>query len=178
MSDFNKHPNFEYIRKCYSNPLYGTFFNKTNNELIRIFHDDGWLEFKHESRNYKMTDIRVKALKETQYVGYTKMAEYEKKSEYRISKFKETITYLQQYGSVILIRMPLDEDFLKLENGFFENFDDRMMKISATYNIPYFNYSRDHNYKTYDGSHLFSESAKTFTKNVCIDIKNYQKNQP
>lgn len=179
MSDFNKHPNFEYIRKCYSSPLYKTFFNKTNkDELIQIFHNDGWLEFKQKSRNYKMTDIRIKALKETQYVGYTKMAEYEKKSEYRISKFKETITYLQQYGSVILIRMPLDEDFLKLEYSFFENFDDRMIQISSIYNIPYFNYSRDHNYKTYDGSHLFSESAKKFTKNVCIDIKNYQKNQP
>lgn len=179
MDDFNKHPNFEYIRKCYSSPLYKTFFNKTNNdELIRVFHDDGWLEFKNESRNYKMTDTRIKTLKKIQYEGYTKMALYEKKSEYRISKFKETITYLQQHGTVILIRMPLDEDFLQLENDFFENFDNRIIEISIAYKVPYFNYTTSKKYKTYDGSHLFSESAKRLTKKICDDIKSHQKSLP
>lgn len=175
MTDFNKSPNFEYIRKCYGKPLYISFLPKKPS--IREIHSDGWMNFKSKIGNYKIKDSHVKLWKKQNLYAFEKVYNYERISDYRISKFKETVSYLKKYGEVILIRMPFDKDFLELENKIWSNFNNDIQQIAEINNIPYFDYSQTNKeYKTYDGSHLFGESAKKFTKQLCDDIKNYPQN--
>ncbi|AOW21717.1 hypothetical protein [Urechidicola croceus] len=171
MTKFNMNPNFEYIRKCYDGSLYRGFIGSPEN--IRKSHTNGWIEFKEGFGSYKVSETQIKGWKEENFLGYLKVGENQIKSEYRISKFEQTITYLKKHGKVVLVRLPLDKDFVDLENNFWKNFDNEMATISENQNVPYLNYTTASNtYETFDGSHLFGYSAKLFTKKLCDDIKN------
>lgn len=172
MTNFNKTPNFEYIRKCYGQPLYTSLIPK--NKSIREIHSDGWMNFKSKIGNYTVKDSQVQLWKKQNLYAFEKVYNYEKISDYRIKKFKETLSYLTQHGTVILVRMPFDRDFLELENKIWKNFNSDIQQIANNYSIPYLDYSlTNEEYKTYDGSHLFGESAMKFTQKLCDDIKNY-----
>lgn len=177
MTQFNSNPNYEYIRKYYEEPLYkGLYDGKIS---LKKAHKDGWVEFKSNlGGNYSVSEKQIKYWKEETLLGYKQVAENQVKSEYRIKKFNELISFLKKFGSVIIVRLPLDNDFIILENSFWKTFDIDIDIITKKHNIPYFNYSTsDKKYDTFDGSHLFGYSAKEFTKDLCDDIKSYQKNR-
>jgi hypothetical protein len=173
MTYFNLNPNFEYVRKCFDGSLYRAFIGSP--EIIRKSHKDGWIEFKEGFENYTVSKKQIDGWKEENRLGYIKVGDMEVKSEYRISKFKETVLYLQNYGRVVLVRMPLDKDFIELENKHWSNFDTRMNEIANNLDVSLFNYSKTTgDFRTFDGSHLFGTSAIKFTKILCEDIINSQ----
>lgn len=173
MTNFNSQPNYEYVRKCYDGSLYRGLLKPQ--KMFVVIHKDGWLEFK--SRNIskeKQEAIKEQWMKQTND-SYRQIVKYQKKSEYRLQMLEKTIQYLNKFGTVILTRMPIDSSFLALEDNFWPGFNDRMNAISKENNIQYFDFSLTGNqYNTYDGSHLYSESAKRFTKTLCDSIKKYQ----
>ncbi|MDC9722466.1 MAG: hypothetical protein PSN34_06795 [Urechidicola sp.] len=88
---------------------------------------------------------------------------------------EETVNYLNNYGTVIVTRLPIDSSFLLLEDNFWPDFNERIEVISKRQQVPYLNFSTTgYLYNSYDGSHLYSESAKIFTKTLCDSIKIYQ----
>ena len=100
----------------------------------------------------------------------------DEKSQYRIDSFIKLIQFLKEKGHVFIIRIPADADIIEFENDIWQGFDKEFDSITKKHNVPYFNYSNKSNeYKTYDGSHLESESAKKFTKQLSLDIKNHLK---
>ena len=87
--------------------------------------------------------------------------EYSKERERHLVNLIEK---LNQHGIVCLVRMPIDQEILKAENRFISDFDVKMEKIAEKQNIIYLNYSNNMAYSTYDGSHLYSNSAIRFTR--------------
>lgn len=173
MTNFNSHPNYEYVRKCYDGSLYRGLL-KPQEMLINI-HPDGWLEFKSRKLSKEKQDAIKEHWMKLTNNGYRQVAKYQKKSEYRMQMLEETINYLNNYGTVIITRLPIDSSFLALEDNFWPDFNKRINVISNRQQVPYFDFSTTGNlYDSYDGSHLYGESAKRFTKTLCDSIKIHQ----
>lgn len=174
MSDLNSHPNYQYIRRYYSEPLYKGFYNAKSK--IKKPHPDGWLEFQSTlGDSYSVTENQVKFWSEQTYTGYKIVAKNGMKSKYRIAKFIETINFLENYGTVLLVRLPIDKEVIELENSLWPTFNNEMKLIANQNQAKYVNYTvTEKKYKTFDGSHLFGSSAKEFTKTLCDDIKTLQ----
>lgn len=169
VKNLNTNPNFEYIRKCFESSLYQGF--TIPQSKFKKFHDNGWAEFKDDNLSNNTISVRKNILTKRQ----KKQLPLQKFSEYRVNKFKETIEYLKKHGQVVLVRLPFDDDFVKIEDNAFINFNKDMTDIAQEFNVPFFNYTlKKEKYKTYDGSHLTSKSAIKFTEQLCEDIKKYQ----
>ena len=173
MTHFNSQPNYEYIRKCYDGSLYRGLL-KPQKMYVDI-HPDGWLEFKSKKIDKEKLAVKRKLWMEQTNNSYQQILKHQKKSEYRMQMLEETISYLKNYGTVVVTRIPIDPDFLILENNFWTDFNQRMNIITDRQNVPYLDFSKTGNlYKTYDGSHLYGDSAKRFTKTLCDSILKYQ----
>lgn len=171
LDNFNEDPNIEYIRKCYGDPLYKAFY--PDKYSLRVIHDDGWIEFlDHLGEWYTVSEEEIELWKLHTKYYYRQLSQYEKKSTYRISQFERMIDYLKKRGHVAIVRMPADNDLIELENGFWPEFDGEMARIASKFEVPYINYTDEEmKYRTYDGAHLFGESAKEFTARMSKDIK-------
>ncbi len=175
INNLTKKPNYDYLISKYESPLYSTFFDKKNWRHL-VSHNNGWNEVILISENDTITEADINNWKSQTIDYYKREVEKIRVSNYRMSYFIKTIEFLKTKGSVFLIRMPSDISVLKFAKNNWSDFDHDMDSVSTLYNVPYFNYSSQSNeYKTYDGSHLESESAKKFTKQLCLDIKNYLK---
>ena len=173
LSHFNSQPNYEYIRKCYDGSLYRGLL-KPQKMYVNI-HQDGWLEFKSRKLSKEKQEVNKKIWMEQTNNSYQQILKYQKKSEYRLQMLEETINYLNNYGTVIITRIPIDSSFLALEDAFWVDFNEQMNIISKRQKVSYFDFSdTGDNYNTYDGSHLYGESAKKFTKTLCDSIKIHQ----
>ena len=173
MTNFNSHPNYEYVRKCYGQSLYRGLIKSP--KMHFTIHQNGWVEFKSKKISADKLKAQKKYLMEKTNNGYRQVLKYQKKSEYRLQMLEETINYLNNYGTVVITRLPIDSSFLALEDNFWPDFNERIKVISNRQNIPYFDFSTTgYLYNSYDGSHLYSESAKRFTKTLCDSIKMHQ----
>lgn len=157
-------PNIEHFFKNYS------FFHfKALIKRNSIVHQDGWLE------EFYLTDdtTTLNKWRQTQVDLYQKFSKKWKQSDYRMKKFEETVAFLKQYGTVVLVRLPVDKDILASERAFWPAFDAEMQRVSKQSGIDYLNYTvTPHNYRLYDGLHLDKKSGALFTKSVADSIKN------
>ncbi|MEC3908033.1 hypothetical protein VOI54_13460 [Tamlana sp. 2201CG12-4] len=175
IDDFTSSPNYNYIINTYGAPLYNSLHD-LDQWQHRISHQNGWNEVRLKNGRNIITDKDIEYWKSLTFKFYNLKIKTEQLSTYRYNYFVKTIKYLKTKGEVILTRMPSDKDFLNFENTYWGNFDFEIDSIANRYHIPYFNYSKQFNsYKTYDGSHLESKSAKRFTKQLSKDIKVYLK---
>ncbi|MDO5971136.1 hypothetical protein Q4Q35_15110 [Flavivirga aquimarina] len=169
-------PNYNYIMNAYGAPLYNGLHN-LDQWNHRISHQNGWNEIKLKNNHNIITDKDIEHWKSLTVKFYNEKIKLEQLSTYRYNYFIKTIEYLKTKGKVFLTRMPSHTDLLKFENEHWGRFDFEMDSIANLHDIPYLNYSKQsNNYKTYDGSHLESESAKRFTKRLATDIKTYLSN--
>ncbi len=173
MTNFNSQPNYEYVRKCYNGSLYRGLL-KPQKMFVNI-HPDGWLEFKSKKLSKETQEANKKRWMKQTNDSYLQILKYQKKSEYRLQMLEETINYLNNYGTVIITRLPVDSSFLALEDNFWPDFNERIKVISNRQDIAYFDFSlTGGSYNSYDGSHLYGDSAKRFTKTLCDSIKKFQ----
>ncbi len=167
-------PNYNYIINNYSEPLYNAFYSRKPEH--QISHNNGWNEIILYTEHDTITNNTIKYWKSLTIKRNIKRVNTDEKSQYRIDSFIKLIKFLKEEGHVFVIRIPADTDIIKFENDVWQGFDKEFDSITKKYNVPYFNYSnKSDEYKTYDGSHLESESAKKFTKQLSLDIKNYLK---
>lgn len=173
INNFTSAPNYDYIINNYETSLYNTLHN-LDMWNHRTSHKNGWNEIKLKSYQDTIKDKDINYWKSLTLRFYEKKIKTDGLSEYRYEYFIKTIQYLKTKGTVFLTRIPSDEDLVEFGNKKWVKFDVEMDSISSVYNIPYFNYSKQSiKYKTYDGSHLESESAKKFSKVLSDDIKSY-----
>ena len=173
MSNFNSQPNYEYIRKCFEGSLYRGLLGPQ--KLFVNIHPDGWLEFKTKKHSEEKRKANKDHWMKLTNDSYRQIVKYQKKSEYRLQMLEETINYLNKYGTVIITRMPIDSSFLALEDNFWSDFNERINVISNRQQVPYFDFSTTGDiYNSYDGSHLYGDSAKKFTKTLCDSIQKFQ----
>lgn len=170
MRFMNFSPNVEYLVKNYSYFKFNTLFNnnyKLHKNGWSEFHLDGWLE----ENNFPQNKEAFLERKQSQIELYSNKAKKESVSQYRLNWLNKTIVYLQQYGKVVLVRMPIDKEILEIENKFWSHFDDEIKAISKNRKIDYFNFSTNI-WSTYDGQHLDVYGSKKFTIKLSELIKN------
>ena len=107
-----------------------------------------------------------------------KIATYKKKlnqhsglSKYRMRYLKKTIELLIGHGRVYLVRLPVHDAMLEIEDQLIPGFDELILKLSQDYGIDYINGTLLRNdYQYTDGNHLDIASAKAFSKYLAEQI--------
>ena len=168
----NSKPNFEYLIESYQEQYFKIInykFRKGDYQTLFV-NDDGWWEVNIVSDLFSQ-DYRVKNKLKT-YTSYLKRFK-SGLSEYRIGYLKKTLQLLQKHGEVVLVRMPIDNRMLELEDVLSQDFDFIIKELSKDVNLPYINgtvYNK--NYNTTDANHLTIESGKRFSSLLQIQLLN------
>lgn len=147
-------PNLEYFIKNYHYFHFKSIFRR-NNKL----HKNGWLE---ENNLPKDKQIFLE-WKSKQIEMFNNWKREWRVSEYRLKWLTNTVNYLNKFGEVKLVRLPLDIEILEIENKFWKHFDIDMNVISENTQVDYLNFSASNKWKTYDGHHLDKYGGKLFT---------------
>ncbi|WP_304343518.1 hypothetical protein [Chryseobacterium koreense] len=162
MTFVNCNPNFEYFIRNFKYFHFRSVIKQTA-EL----HKDGWLEESNLPKDQKT----LESWKNNQVLLYKSFAEKWKKSEIRKNDFISMVEFLKKNGKVILVRMPVDPQLLRVEYAFWSNFDSEMDDLSKRMSVKYINFSKDNKYQTYDGNHIDKHGGIVFTKELCDSIK-------
>lgn len=95
-----------------------------------------------------------------------------KKSENRLKYLDETIKYLQKYGKVVLVRIPVSSVAYKIENKYYGDFDSKISIVAKQNMVNYINYNKvKHNFYWTDEVHLNHSSMNDFSKILGFTIK-------
>lgn len=84
---------------------------------------------------------------------------------------EETLAFLKDYGTVVLVRMPSHPKILHIENTLDPEFDQKMMKLGAAMQVAYLNYSNVKEWNLKDGVHLTKNEAKRFSNMLAANLK-------
>jgi len=175
INTLTEHPNFDYISNCYPHSLYNAMY-PTNKWDNLVAHTNGWNEVKLKSATHTISKQDIKEWKQQAIDYYKKSLQEEVYNANRFQYFIKTISYLKEKGTVVLIRMPIDQDMLLLENETWFDFNKKIDSVAENQNVVYFDYSEKlADYQTFDGSHLLSESAQQFTEKLSEAIKTHLK---
>ena len=170
--NLNRHPNYEYVRKCFGRSLYKGILPH-DHRITTVFHENGWEEFRLKAGKYEIDQQQIKSWQDETVTGYTKIVDAlpEYIADYRMSWFRKTIEELKKYGSVYIVRLPIHKGVMGLEDRVWKDFDSDMNSVASHYNVAYLNYARTgEKYQTYDGSHLHSASAQKFSQDVALEV--------
>jgi hypothetical protein len=171
-------PNFFYLINSYDKPYYEVIKSKVwkiidnKNKPSTFVHDDGWLEV-----NTKMDSLsivkRVEKRIEAYHQDYLPVYQY---SALRLEYLKKTIRFLQNYGTVYLVRLPVSKVTLDIENQFMPDFNAKIDTLSAETNAPYNNINDSgERYLFVDENHLYKTSAEDVSKKIGYWILQYEK---
>lgn len=171
MHFFNSKPNFEYLYKNFSQPLFYLFARKiikaTGNENTYL-NKDGWLEVTVKMDSISM-EKRIKPKLEEYRV---KMLPDYKISSFRLRYLALTIQMLKKHGDVYLVRLPVHPEMLAIENQLSPDFDKIIDGICLKNNVKMINFEDECAlYKYTDGNHIYKESGKIVTTKIAEFIK-------
>lgn len=170
----NLKPNIEYLLESFNEKNEAILRNKNRKGLYQTFyvHDDGWLEVTIES-DMISEELRTK----NKISSYSKrLPNYKGFSQYRADYLIKTIELLKQYGDVYLVRIPVIEGMLAIENELVYDFDSRMNALASDHQIPYINmmpYNKAYNYT--DGQHLTVISGRQFSSDLAHQMDRLRK---
>ena len=170
----NVNPNIEYLveslGKKYADILRNR--NRKGDDLTYFIENDGWLHV-----NLKMDSLTKRKNIKYKVERYRdKLSFYRGISEYRILYLSKTIKFLKQYGKVYLVRVPVIESLLEIENELAPEFDDVINGIASKDKISYINmmpFNQKYGYT--DGNHLDVASGRQFSIDLADRIKALQK---
>lgn len=127
-------------------------FSTTNSKL----HKDGWFEV-----NIAMDPDQVENRINDKVLEYNKLAESYRFSKIRFNYLVKTIEYLKSQGKVYLVRMPVHQRLLEIENELVPNFNEILKPVIYSNQIPYLDFTPKNDAYSYtDGNHLYKEDAK------------------
>ncbi len=168
--DFTSNPNYSYIMNCYGNGLYTALIENRDWDNLTA-HNNGWNEISLESKSTPIGKTLMGDWKRQNLAYYHRQLSQLEIKPYRKEWFVKTIEFLKSEGSVYLVRMPVDREILNFENQSWKEFNSYIRGVALEKNIPYFDYSQEGGkFATYDGSHLYSETAKEFSTQLAKDI--------
>lgn len=166
LNTVNVNPNVEYLLESYdksiTNELNMIVLPPKNVMAITKVLDNG----KWDTKIIKDFNPKTKA-----ELNATKMREFNvrmaglKKSENRLNYLAETISFLQEHGQVVLVRMPISKTAYDIENKHYADFDGRIASITKSKKIDYINYNDiKHDFYWTDEVHLTHSSMNDFSK--------------
>lgn len=166
----NIKPNPFYLINNWDKKYYDLITEKQSNFFL---HDNGWLEI----------NIILDSIKEAENVD-NKVRKYRKNmllnaqfSKTRFRFLKETINFLKMYGDVYLVRLPIHEKMMQIDNALMPDFNFKMKEailISNGY-LDLTPLNADFNYT--DGNHLHKLSGKIVSEIVANWINESRPNQ-
>ena len=161
----SSNPNIPYLVNHYDKK-YIDIFKKSKKTLL--LHEDGWMEV-----NVAMDSIARERRLNNSIKHYHKLYVPDwKTSSLRFKYLEKTIDFLKNHGEVYLVRLPVHERLLELENNVTPDLDSRIQVICENFNVPYLNYAdSSSNYKYTDGIHLGKNSGARISKQVAEWIK-------
>ncbi|NER13980.1 hypothetical protein GWK08_11050 [Leptobacterium flavescens] len=160
-------PNFEYLVRNFNYFHFKSIVRRTSK-----MHKDGWLE----ESNLPKDSLTLNKWKEIQVELYSDYASRWKKSEFRLNHLQKLVEYLDKHGDVVIVRMPIDQKIMDIENNYWEGFDDDISRVASETNVKYINFSSHiEQYKTYDGNHLDKYGGVIYTRHLCDSIVKQQK---
>jgi len=160
-------PNFQYLYKNLKGHYKDIIVPPSKSMYL---HRDGWLEVKNIAMDslsvLKRTNEKVKTYR---YIDLPKA----KFSSLRLEFLLKTITYLKNYGQVYLVRLPVHNDIMQIENELMPNFD-HFINGAIDSSDGYLDLTEYNNkFQFTDGNHLY----KTSGKEVSVLIANWIKGQ-
>jgi len=169
MTNVSMNPNYEYLLKNLSYFHFRGVFKQNS-----TMHKDGWLEQKY----FPEDSATYKSWKNTQKEMLLRFVDDYKISQIRLKSLEKLLKTLKNNGQVFIVRTPIDNDFLGIENKFFKDFDNYIYNLCEKSDAKYFNFNNGSSklkYKTYDGHHLDKEGSAYFSKVVSDSIKSVLK---
>ncbi|MCB0373552.1 MAG: hypothetical protein KDD31_11120 [Muricauda sp.] len=174
--DFTSNPNYSYIMNCYGSGLYNAFLDVDSADNLTS-HDNGWNEISLKSNTFTITKDLMFDWKRQNLAYFERRLPKEEVKTYRLEWFGKTIEYLKNKGTVFLVRMPADEEIVSFENEHLPTFNAMVDSVAKVYKVPYLDYSESRpGFGTYDGSHLYSETAKEFSTILAKDMSPFLNN--
>mgnify|MGYP000926467929 CR=1 FL=1 len=129
---------------------------------------------------YTSTYLHSISVKWQSLLNYEKYQKTYKFSQVRFEYLVKTIEYLNDYGDVYLVRLPISPRLMEIENSLMPDFNSKINEIL----IPtegYLDLTTNNNLFDYtDGVHLYKESGKQVTDEISkwiLNIKTSSKNQ-
>lgn len=169
----NLNPNIEYLIESLDKKNAHIIRNRyrKGEDLTYFIENDGWLHVTLKSDSISKINRTVAKIK--QYKD--KLLGYHGVSAYRKTSLLKTIQFLQLYGEVYLVRMPISEEVLKIENEILPNFNKLMTTISINNELNYINMMPHRmDYEFTDGNHLDANSSLKFSVDLANEIKGLQ----
>jgi hypothetical protein len=163
----SSNPNFGYLRNYWTNrfSVFENLFKSVINYKKRIvLHDDGWLEV-HIPLDTAMINQRIKE-STAEYAEQEVMI-----SATRMEYLHEIIRFLNDKGTVILVRMPVSLPMAHLERSRFPDFSQMIRVIAEENNVYFFDFfDLSGQFQTVDTHHLYKKESDLFTNTLCDSI--------
>jgi len=173
----NMNPNIEYLIFEYQGSYFRLLINaakkaagRKNINPVKL-NKDGWLDIDISMDSlsvHRRTQNKFEEYREQNLPNYTP-------SSTRLRYLRETIEYLNGFGNVYLVRLPIPSEMLEIENELYPNFDSQLKSLSHITKAPYLSFAEHGDSYTYtDGNHLYKTSAETVSRKIAnwIQLEN------
>ena len=160
----NIKPNPFYLLRGYGSRLVSLLRSSDGSLLL---HNDGWLEVTVPMDSSNVVKRRISKIesyknKQLPIFSYSKS---------RLSSLLALTNYLNNYGKVYLVRLPVSQPMLELENQLMPDFDEKLKPVTSA-SAGYLDLSQDASkYEYIDGNHIYKESGKEVSKVIAVWIK-------
>lgn len=162
---FSLDPNLEYALINGEKPAYMFYLTRPKVFDGVTMHKNGW----NESNAPIDSVYKVDKVKE-QYDAHDDLFARARDSSYRLEWLRKTITALDQYGTVVLVRVPVSPEMASLENKYYPEFDALLRRTAEETHATFISYIADTTYEFYDIHHMTSRSASRFSAVLKADI--------
>jgi len=163
--DVNVKPNLGYLYHNFGGKYHQILF-PVNTKMY--LHEDGWLEMNLRTDT---ATINKRTLKKMKNYRFKVLPKY-KFSSLRVQYLLKTIQYLNRYGEVFLVRMPVSEGMMEIENELMLDFDSKI-KEAIFLSKKYLDLTKENSNFTYtDGNHLYKKSGAIVSEKIAHWIKN------
>jgi hypothetical protein len=165
MHFFSLDPNLEYPLINGEKPAYMFYFVRPKVFDGVTMHTNGW----NESNAPIDSVYKIGKIKE-QYDAHADLFSRARDSSYRLEWLRKTITALDAYGTVVLVRVPVSPQMASLENQYYPAFDVLMKRTADQTHAAYISYIADTTYEFYDIHHMTAPAALRFSEVLRSDI--------
>ncbi|MDD2216240.1 MAG: hypothetical protein PHE41_06705 [Eubacteriales bacterium] len=164
-------PNVEYLFKNMKGKYADIIKSKIfPNRSGMFLHDDGWLDVTIDIDSVRREEnIKRKAddYRETMLPFFTF-------SSFRFNYLRRTIQFLNNHGTVYLVRLPVHPEIFEIEQQLMPDFNTKIEDIIPLVEAYYDMTGENAAYAYIDGNHLYKVSRERVTENIANFIKDYQ----
>lgn len=145
-------PNYEYLAR-HMQSGWGSLIGgplKPGSDLA-LLHDDGWLEI---GVSLNVDSVADRTIKKIAYFREVQLPR-NRPSAQRLDALESTIELLRSHGEVAMVRLPVCDSILAIEDQVWPGFEQRMGQLAAKHGVPYWSLMPERDLYTYtDGNHI------------------------